>query len=162
MRPEDRRAIGAMTTEEAQSAYDARSEKELQDQCERWLPLHGFARLTADNAVAPPANLAGWFGHEPRAVGQAFLPDLFIFEQTMRHCLMVELKKPEGAIHWQPGQRESVESGRWTLCRSFGQFTAAVTGWMAEKTHALPVVVASDALSSTTLPQTAPPPRIAS
>ena len=44
------------------------------------------------------------------------MSDLLILNADMRRCRMVELKPP-GKVRWQPGQREAVESGAWTLAQ---------------------------------------------
>lgn len=50
--PADRKALGAMTVAEAQDAYDARSESALLRQCEDWLVLHSYVKLTTGAAAA--------------------------------------------------------------------------------------------------------------
>ena len=101
------------------------TEAELQSQCESYLDSRGFKRLAAKNATA---YATGWYGHLHKAKGNPFLPDLFIVhEPNDRPPLMVELKT---ADRFQSGQREMVERGAWTLCRSFVEFVAAFTQWL--------------------------------
>ena len=100
-------------------------ESELQRKCESYLESRGFKRLTAKNA---PAYATGWFGHLHKAKGNPFLPDLIVFhEPNDRPALMVELKT---ADRFQAGQREMIERGAWTLCRSFVEFVAALNQWI--------------------------------
>ena len=148
----DRDALGAQTLGEVQEAYDCATEAALQRQCEAWLPLHGYHKLTTGKAAAealeqashaktategakrlesPPRGLAGWFAHLPRAEKQPFLPDLVVFSNLWTRCLAIELKKPTGAPTYRPGQREMVDSGRWTLVRNLDDLTAAVIAWEA-------------------------------
>lgn len=101
------------------------SEGELQRQCEAFLESRDFKRLAAKHAAQPAA---GWFGHLQKAKGNPFLPDLIVFhEPNDRPALLVELKTSD---RFQPGQREMIERGAWTLCRSFVEFVAAFTQWL--------------------------------
>ena len=106
------------------------TEKNLQAACENWLTIRGYLRLTADNAAREP--LRGWFGHLPRAKGQPFMPDLFIFAAQMRKILCVELKRVGMAVKYQPGQREMIMAQRWTECRTLDELIDVVQKW--EKT----------------------------
>lgn len=100
-------------------------EDELQEDCEAFLDSRGFKRLAAKHAGA---YATGWYGHLHKAKGNPFLPDLFIVhEPNDRPPLMVELKTSD---RFQPGQREMIERGAWTLCRSFVEFVAAFDQWL--------------------------------
>lgn len=106
-------------------------EDELQRKCESFLDSRGFKRLTAKNA---PVYAIGWYGHLHKAKGNPFLPDLIIFhEPNDRPALLVELKTKD---HFQPGQREMIERGAWSLCWSFAEFVSAFNGWL--KTEGTP------------------------
>ena len=126
MRPEDRRALKVRTPEETQARIDERGECELQLQCEQWLALRGYARLTADNAAM--ANSRGWFGHWPEARRNPLTPDLLIWDRTMGRCLAVELKVRDV---YQSGQREMIGRGAWVECRTLEAVALAVQAWEA-------------------------------
>lgn len=106
------------------------SEADLQRQCESYLDSRGFKRLAAKHAAD---YATGWYGHLHKAKGNPFLPDLIAFhEPNDRPALMVELKTAE---RFQTGQREMIERGAWTLCRSFVEFVAAFNRWLKGEVH---------------------------
>lgn len=100
------------------------SEKRLQADCERYLEERGYLRLTAKNAGQ---YATGWFGHLNKPIGNPFMPDLFIYhEPNDRPALLVELKTVD---LFQPGQREMIDRGAWTLCRSLVEFAIIFNEW---------------------------------
>ncbi len=100
-------------------------EDELQRKCESCLESRGFKRMTAKNAAA---YVTGWFGHLHKPEGNPFLPDLIIFhEPNDRPALLVELKTKD---QFQPGQREMIGRGAWTLCWSYAEFVNALDCWL--------------------------------
>lgn len=99
-------------------------EKALQTQCEQWLHLRRYHRLTAKNATLN-GNI-GWFGHLHEAKRNPLMPDLFIFNEKKDKCLMVELKVRD---KWRPGQREMVNRGAWYVAWSFQDFEMLVKCW---------------------------------
>ena len=106
---------------------DRKHERELQAECERWLSLNGYFRLTP-SAVARPSrpSSCGFFGHWFESQRNAFMPDLFICDSTMRRCLMVELKV---CSRYQPGQKEFIDAGLWIEVRTTDEFIAAIKNW---------------------------------
>ena len=110
---------------------DKRSEKQLQFDCENWLSLRGYVRMTAANAeavAAPvPSRVLGWYGHLRNTKGDVLLmADLFVVDERMRECLMVELKTHNT---YQPGQREMIRAACWRECRSLDQFEGMIEEW---------------------------------
>jgi hypothetical protein len=104
-----------------------RDERELQAACENYLALRGYRRLTADEAERT-GDMAGWFGHLAKPIGNPLMPDLWIFDTTGRRCLLVELKvRPV----FQPGQRDMIRMAGWELCRTLEEFLAALAAWEA-------------------------------
>ena len=110
------------------STQETLGESELQRKCESYLESRGCKRLTAKNA---PALATGWFGHLNKPEGNPFLPDLVIFhEPNDRPALLVELKTVD---RFQPGQREMINRGAWTLCWSFAEFARVFNEWLTQK-----------------------------
>jgi hypothetical protein len=100
-------------------------ESKLQHKCEAYMESRGFHRLTARNAKE---EARGWFGHLHKPEGNPFLPDLMVFhEPNNRPALLLELKTVD---HFQPGQREMIERGAWTLCWSFAEFVGVFEAWL--------------------------------
>lgn len=104
--------------------HELKLEKDLQHLCENWLHLHGYMRMTADNAMRPPPE-RGWFGHWFNSIRNPLWPDLAILDLTGR-CLLVELKTRDV---WQPGQKQMVESGFWKVAWSFADLQGFVLEW---------------------------------
>lgn len=115
---------------------DIKLEKELQQQCESWLTLHGYYRMTADEAMRiyecrplSAANMRGWFGHWTRNQRNPLWPDLYIMSYPVRRQpLLVELKVCD---KYRPGQREMIELGLWVECRRLEYFIEIATDWEA-------------------------------
>lgn len=106
---------------------DVKAEKELQRICQNGLNQRGYVSLTGDNAArCAKDNAVGWYGHLPKPQGNAFMPDLFIFNASMTRCLMVELKTHNV---FQTGQREMCERGAWALVTSYEDFVAKVAAF---------------------------------
>jgi hypothetical protein len=107
-----------------------RAEKDLQQACEGLLRQWGYRPSTAPEIEASVKQDAtpvkGWYVHLWRCEGNPLLPDLLIFDATMRHALPIELKV---VSVYQPGQREFINSGRWIECRDVPQFVEVVKGW---------------------------------
>ena len=134
MTPEVRKSLGIQTAEEAQQTFDERSERELQAQCEGWLTLHGYWRMTAENAmelIAPASKKPrGWYGHWQDNKRNPFVPDIIISDHNMTRCLFVELKKPgDTQPDYQPGQLTMIRSGLWYECRSLPALIERVLQW---------------------------------
>lgn len=103
---------------------DVKMEKELQAICRQWLMQRGYIELTGANAeIHAPVNTVGWFGHLAKPRGNAFMPDLFIFNPPMTHCLMVELKVRKV---YQPGQREMINADVWREVTTWHEFRAVL------------------------------------
>ena len=102
-----------------------KAEKELQALCENWLNLHGYLRLTPDNAQRKEKP-KGWYGHLVVAERNPFMPDLFIFAIDPKPPLFIEFKLRDA---YQPGQKEMIEAGFWTECRSFEHFLVKLVAW---------------------------------
>ena len=100
-------------------------EDALQRACEMFLDARGYTRLTAANAMKPPADCKGWYGHLVHAKGNPLLPDLFI--HACGRCLLVELK--HGQYDYRPGQREMIERGEWRKAESLREFAEIVQAW---------------------------------
>ena len=108
---------------------DAKSEKELQSQCEGWLMLRDYRRLTAEHAMKG-GYVRGWFGHRPAGKRNnkrnPFMPDLAIFAAGGK-CLLVELKHPP--IKYEDGQEAMISRGIWKLATTLDEFIALVKAW---------------------------------
>ena len=104
---------------------DAKSEKELQSQCEGWLMLRDYRRLTAEHAMKG-GYVRGWFGHWINNKRNPFMPDLAIFAAGGK-CLLVELKHPP--IKYEDGQEAMISRGIWKLATTLDQFIALVKAW---------------------------------
>ena len=100
-------------------------EADLQEACESYLIRRGYLRLTASNAECG-ASPRGWFGHWPKCQGNPLMPDLLVLNSNMTSCLMVELKTRNV---WQPGQREMVDAGDWSVAFSVEMFAKTIEGW---------------------------------
>lgn len=111
------------------------AEKELQQQCEKWLHHRpNWARLTAENAaIAYHRNYMGvrhWWGHLNKPAGNPIMPDLFVFDADgKKPPLFIELK---ASNRYQPGQREMILAGFWLECRTFEEVRAVVEEWEGE------------------------------
>ena len=107
---------------------DVRAEKELQLQCEGWLMLRGYYRLTAHNLS--DKNILwvaiGWFGHWPKANRNPTMPDLAVLNRVMTRCILVELKVED---RYQPGQRDMIDNGFWLEARTLDGLIKIVTDW---------------------------------
>lgn len=106
---------------------DVKAEKQLQTLCQNGLNQRGYISLTNTNAAQfAGKDIAGWYGHLPKPQGNAFMPDLFIFNRAMTRCLMIELKTHNV---FQVGQKEMIESGAWALVTSYDDFVAKVAAF---------------------------------
>ena len=106
---------------------DVKAEKELQRLCENGLNQRGYVNLTNTNAAQFAAtNAVGWYGHLPKPQGNAFMPDLFIFDAKMARCLMVELKTHNV---FQVGQKEMVQVRAWWLATTYDEFISQLEAW---------------------------------
>ncbi len=106
---------------------DVKAERQLQTLCQNGLNQRGYISLTNTNAAQfASANPAGWYGHLPKPQGNAFMPDLFIFDAGMTRCLMVELKTHNV---FQVGQKEMIQAGAWVLVTSYDDFVAKVAAF---------------------------------
>ncbi len=106
--------------------YSHSPEKKLQADCRNGLLLRGYVELTNTNAAEHAADAKGWFGHLSKPQGNAFMPDLFIFDARMRNCLMVELKTNNV---YQVGQKEMITSGNWELATDYVGFSKILQVW---------------------------------
>ena len=107
-----------------------KSEKELEREVENWLSLHGYHRLTAENADCKDRALTGarkgWFGHWPENKRNPLMPDVAVFNASMTACLMVELKcRPV----YQPGQKSMILAGIWKQAWTLDEFMLVVQEW---------------------------------
>ncbi len=106
--------------------YSHSPEKRLQADCRNGLLLRGYVELTNTNAAEHAADAKGWFGHLSKPQGNAFMPDLFVFDARQRHCLMVELKTNNV---YQVGQKEMIASGNWELATDYTGFIEILEKW---------------------------------
>lgn len=110
----------------APKGTDAKSEADLQASAERYLKQHGFVRLTPQNAESfAGVEIVGWFGHLFQPIGNAMMPDLFVFANGLPP-LLVELKVREV---YRMGQREMIDAGWWKLARNMDEFIAHYMAW---------------------------------
>ena len=113
--------------------YDAserRQERDLQAQCEGWLSIRGYRRMTAPEATRAAkeamSDQVGWFFHLSKPVGNPLCPDLIIFNADMSRSLCIELKvRPT----YQPGQREMIDLGCWRVAFGFHMVELMVREW---------------------------------
>ena len=115
------------------SQFEAKTERELQRTVENWLTGRGYRRLTAENLAGAGSFdiwFAGWFGHWPSAKRNPIMPDILILDAGMSCALCIELKVGQKPAY-QPGQRESIEAGRWVECRTLDAVMVAVAAWEA-------------------------------
>ncbi len=110
---------------------DIKTEKALQDQCEQYLSLHGYWRLTAESAAKvweSDVECQGFFGHFRFSQRSPLMPDLMIIKYPNdRPALLIELKiKP---IQWQPGQSQMCDLCFWVLCLDLEAFKDLVGKW---------------------------------
>lgn len=113
----------AMTKADAQQVVTYSVERKLQEDCEKWMVGIGYVRLTAENAMAAKSP-RGWFGHLSQPKGNAFLPDIFIFNKG--RTLLVELKVRED---YRPGQKAMLERGEWKKATDLNEFCGLVKAW---------------------------------
>jgi hypothetical protein len=94
--------------------------------------LHGYRLLQAEYIAAEATHpgwrgaVRGWYGHWFQSQRNAFMPDLFICDPSMRRCLMVELKVRS---KYQPGQRELIEAVLWSEARTLERFIEVLAKW---------------------------------
>lgn len=106
---------------------DVKREKELQRLCRNALTSRHYIELTNSNAADYAGqDIAGWFGHLSKPQGNAFMPDLFVFNPTQTRCLMVELK-----VHnaFQVGQKEMITAGTWRMVTTYDDFITTLKEW---------------------------------
>jgi hypothetical protein len=118
----EKTVIAVITKEEKQC------EAKLQKQCELWLSQRGYIRMMASSVSAIGGEyLKGWFYHVRNVKGESTLfPDLTIMDRTGRSVLLVELKVSN---RYQPCQREMVQAGIWTECRTTEGFMEVLRDW---------------------------------
>ena len=109
---------------------ERQEERDLQAQCEGWLSQRGYRRLTACEASRassePLSDLAGWFMHLHRPIGNPMMPDLIVFNADMTRSLCIELKvRPL----YQPGQKEMIDLGCWRVAFWFREVEGFVREW---------------------------------
>jgi hypothetical protein len=98
--------------------------------------LHGYRLLQAEYIAAEATHpgwrgaVRGWYGHWFQSQRNAFMPDLFICDPSMRRCLMVELKVRS---KYQPGQRELIEAVLWSEARTLERFIEVLAKWEADQ-----------------------------
>jgi len=109
-------------------------EADLLADARTWLEDMGYRNLKRENAVLE-GKPVGWYGHLTDCERNAFMADLFIFNQVMTRCLMIELKHPDdkGRIHWGIGQRQMVERQAWKLATDLDMVKRLVYGFEAEE-----------------------------
>ena len=100
---------------------DAEPERDLQAKCESFLESRGYRRRTAANA---DTYSIGWYAHMQNPQGNPFMADLWVIKGG--RILEVELKTRN---RFQPGQREMVERGEWSLCWCFAEFVRVFEAW---------------------------------
>lgn len=113
----------ALTKPAAQALVTYSVERKLQEDCEKWLAVIGYVRLTAENAMAAK-NPRGWFGHLSQPKGNAFMPDIFILNKG--RALLVELKVRED---YRPGQKAMLARGEWKKATNLNEFCGLVKEW---------------------------------
>lgn len=114
---------------DVETKADKISEAKLQRHCEDYATLHGYLRLTADNAEKfDPTIHKGFFGHMNKPKMNPLMPDFWVFN-TSGSVLCVELKV---CNVYQPGQAELVAAGFWKLALTFGEFVLLLTEWEDE------------------------------
>jgi hypothetical protein len=109
------------------------AEKDLQSECIKWLKGEGYMYLspeTFEQIHAQRLDPIGFYGVWYNSRKNCLCSDLLI-TAYLRPLppLWVELKKPKGAIEWQPGQREAVELGIWKLAQSLDKLKQLVAHW---------------------------------
>lgn len=134
-RARNRAALGSLagilpiTADDVQAELTP-SEKTVQGKCESMLIEMGYVRLTPINCAGDCNGVRGWFGHlfEPRK--NPLMPDLFIFDDKMRRCLMIELKIKD---IYKCGQQEMILRGAWKECRSATELRNIIGCWEVER-----------------------------
>ena len=106
--------------------YAMTSEKQFQQDAEKWLHIHGYQRLCA-GLIDIRIPTKGYFGHWFESQRNAFMPDLLILPwPNNRPALLLELKVRN---KYQPGQKEAIDAGLWIECRNLDEVIAAVAKW---------------------------------
>ena len=117
MDPSDRKALGIRTPEERRVKVGFKLERELQNQCEKWLTLHGFRRRTPAD-ICRPGPCAGWFIHIHEAKRNPILLDLLILFSD-GHYREIELKSCCG----KPSiEQDNLIRRGGVLCRTLEEF----------------------------------------
>ena len=104
------------------------SEASLQAQCERYLLMSGYLRMTSNNAKLVADGTAqpkGFFGHLQETRGNPQMPDLWV-RDGQKPDLYVELKAKK---RYQPGQREWIDMGQWKVAFTFNEFVVIFETW---------------------------------
>ena len=121
--------VAEFISEETPNKADNKAEKALQKECENWLSLRGYLRMTANNAERqynhPDTTCKGWFGHWFNNNRNPLMADILLVD-TAGRCLMVELKVRDV---WRAGQREMCKMGAWVSAFNFQEFEALVGHW---------------------------------
>ena len=143
----DRHSLPLTEEDVKPTKFDKSEESKLLGLCKNWLQLQRYYDLTANNANTIRAKLdanpeptyggsnaglfdyRGWYGHLVNCEKNSLMPDLFIFNENMSECLMVELKTHN---KYQAGQKAMI-SLAWVECRSIEEFIDTLEKWEKRK-----------------------------
>jgi hypothetical protein len=104
---------------------EIKSERDLQDACERYLIGKGYARRTEGNILKHWPE-KGWFVHLHKAQGNPLLLDLLILANDGR-WIEVELKTDSGRA--QRFQAEIIKKSHAVLVRNMPDFIEVLRKW---------------------------------
>ena len=129
MSEKDRKELGLKTSPERAAAYEAKMEKELQRECERYLMTNGYYPRTYDciKSMRDLAVFHGWYIHLHKAKKNPLLLDLLILSTDSNEWLEVELKTKGGVVQEHQEILLSHYAAPIILCRSLAEFSEVLT-----------------------------------